>query len=188
MNIKMPKLTKKQQQYVIMGVVIVISYFYAYWKYMFLPVNSRIAKLSTELDEVTIQVEKMKHQAMRLPVLQKEHDTLQKELAGLEKKLPQKKDVSGIIKFVSSEATRYDVSIMNFFPGSETVQEYYIEYPFELNVTGGFHNMGYFLAAIGQGERLFTAGDLKIGGPSISSAGVATVQVKFTLKAYAYKT
>jgi Tfp pilus assembly protein PilO len=179
-------MTKEQQQALTAAspllVVVALVGWYMYW---FSPLQARLASKAADLDQTLRQVETLKASASRLDALQKECDDLRAQVKLMERRLPRTKNLEDILRTVTETAIKNRVTISSLSPGGESSQAYYIEVPFSLNLTAGLHNLGKFLAALGQQERIFTAKNLSLSYSPNPKKGY-TVQGSFTLSAYVY--
>jgi len=179
-------MSKKTQQTLILVLMGGAFGLYAYYNYLWKPTNEKIAQLTQKRDEILEKVESLKRTAQRLDVLEKQTEELSVEVAQSEKKLPPKKSLDEILRLVTEEALRNRVTILNFTPGADKPESYFIEIPIAMNVSGQFHAVGRFLAAIGLQERIMSARGLTLNAVAASKKG-NTVTGMFTLLAYTFK-
>jgi type IV pilus assembly protein PilO len=178
------KLSKKQQQTLIIAVAVVVGGLYAYWNFGWKPTSEKIARLSGELDKTRAKVESMKQTAQRLPQLQKDYETLLAEVGETEKRLPKQKSLQDILRIVTEQSIKHRISVTSFAPGAERQEQYFSEVPISLNVVGHFHPLGKFLAALGLQERILSSRGLNL---TTSTKKGQTISGTFTLLAYTFK-
>jgi type IV pilus assembly protein PilO len=75
------------------------------------------------------------------------------------------------------------VQLSSFQPGGQTAQQYFIENPYSINMSGSYHDVGRFLAAIALEQRIYNVRGVTYSAPD--AKGKTTVN--FTLVAYQYK-
>lgn len=75
-------------------------------------------------------------------------------LAAYETMLPSSAEVPGLLEEVARSALENEVEIVNFTPAAPIVGADLIEHRYELQVQGGYHDVGHFLAAIVNLSRL----------------------------------
>ncbi|MBL0350839.1 MAG: type 4a pilus biogenesis protein PilO [Elusimicrobia bacterium] len=178
-------LNKDQQQKILLGVVVVVTFCYVYFKYLLAPTRASIAETETQLQSVLQRVDSLKMTASRLPQLRKQTEELDLQVAKVEKRLPRTRNLEDIIRIVTELAKKNGVSFSSFSPAGESSQTYYTEVPFTLNVTGTMHSIGKFLSVIGQQERIFSAKNLNISYSPNTKKGY-TISGTFTLYAFIY--
>jgi type IV pilus assembly protein PilO len=179
-------LSKQQQQQVVLAVLLGAGVLYAFWSYGWKPTNEKITRLTVELNETLDKVETMKRIAQRLPALQREYDELLVMVSQTEKRLPREKNLQDILRIVTDLSQKHQVSVMSFTPQSPVEKTIHSEVPVTLSISGAFHNVGKFMSALGQEERILSASQLNISYLSGSKKG-QTVTGSFILTAYVFK-
>ena len=176
-------LSKQQQQQMIAGVLGAAAFGYIYFNYLFKPTNARIATLEVELADVLSQVENMKRVASRLNALQKESEQLALEVGQTEKRLPKEKNIQDVLRIITEESGKNNVSVVSFSPGGERPQSFFSEVTVSLSINGSLHSLGRFLTRLGQSERILSARGLNLSARLDPLKG-HTVSGSFTLLTY----
>lgn len=179
-------LTKQQQQQIAAIVLGTAGFIYVYWNYCLKPTNQKIITVSAQLTEVLDKVETMKRTANRLPALQREYDNLQAEVGRAEKRLPKERNLQEVLRIVADHSAKSHISVLSFAPGGEAQQNYFIEIPISLSITGQFHTLAKFLSILGQQERILSAKNLQLSYSANPRKG-HTVSGSFILLAYVFK-
>ena len=184
----MGKSLTKEQQYMIVGLVVLIGCLYAYWNYLLNPTMQKIVEQEKKHKSLVSQIEKAKRQAKRLPALKNQSEKLERDLAKLEKQLPKGTDMPNILRTITREAMRENLEFSKIAPAGNKRRTYFESIPFSLAISGGLHSVVRFLAAMGQQERIFQASDLKLrpGGKSIDG-GKTNLKIDLKLETYAYR-
>lgn len=176
----------KQTQQLVMVAMISVGFLYGYFTYMLKPVREDMAKINGELTQTLQKVESLKAVAVRLERLKAEKAALESEVGEAEKRLPRETNLHQLIIIVADLAKKYNIFIPTFSPGREAAQTYYVEYPIELTFAGTAHNLGRFLTALGQQERIITARNVRMQYALNEKKGF-TVSGGFTLLAYMFR-
>ncbi len=163
---------KKMQQLIIAFPIILIGGLFAYYKYLFVPLNSRIKILGGELEKIKQEYIESERRAARLPQLQKEIQQLNREISETEKKLPASKDVPGLIRLLSKRMERHNIQWARIAPGQQAVKDYYVEHAYTIPITTTYHNLASFLSEIGQMERIFATRFNKLNILNSATEGV----------------
>lgn len=177
------KLTKKQQQYLAVAIVLGGAACFAYFKFFWLPISKKISESKAALEDINGKIEKAKRQAARLPKLEQELVTLNQQALEAEKKLPKTKSVPDILVTLGQLGQRNRVLVQTFTPGASTSKQYFFELNYPVTIKGSFHNIGKFLAALALEERIFNVMNAVYSEPD-SNGDMA---VSFTLISYQYK-
>lgn len=178
------KLTKTQQKYLAVGVVMTGVLLSGYLKFFWLPISRKIEETRAKNQEISGKIEKAKQQAARLPKLEQELVTLNEQAVEAEKRLPRTKSVTDILVTVSDLAAKHRVSILSFAPGGTSSKQYFTELNYPITAKGSFHAIGKFLAALALEERIFNVLNVNYSGGGTEAA---ELQVTFTLISYQYK-
>jgi Tfp pilus assembly protein PilO len=179
-------LSKQQQQQAVLGVMLAAGFFYVYWNYMLKPANEKIVATEKQVADVMGKVETMKRTANRLPALQREYDNLLTEVGQTEKRLPKEKNLEEVLRIVTEQTMKLQISVISFAPGGEKPQNYYTEIPITLNIGAQFHSLGKLLTVLGQQERILSARDLRLNYSPNTKKG-HTVTGTFNLMAFTFR-
>lgn len=179
-------LSKQQQQQIMLVAMLTGGFLYVYWNYLLKPANEKIAKTETELAQVLDKVETMKRTAQRLPALQREYDALLAEVGKTEKRLPKDKNIEEVLRLVTEHSAKNQIMVLSFSPSGEKAQNYFVEIPIALSLTGQFHTLAKFLATLGQQERILGARNVQMSYSPNPKKG-HTVSVSLMLMAYTFK-
>lgn len=182
---KMPK----EQQMLVVGLILAIVGIYGYWTYLLSPTQQQIAERKVTLAGLNEKIEEAERQARRLPALQNELSGLQAELSTLEQQLPKDKDVPNIIRVLTREALQQNLQFVSLIPKDASRQQYFEIIPFDVQFIGTLHALGRFLASMGQQDRIFAAQNVSMtaqGGAQNEITGLVTLSIKLTLQTYAY--
>jgi type IV pilus assembly protein PilO len=177
------KFSKKQQQALVVGVLLLGGFGYSYMSFFWSPVSQKIAEIKKKSEEVEAKIEKATRQAARLPRLESELLELNLQAIEGEKRLPKKKSVPEILVTVGFLAERHRVVLLNFTPGAQASKPFFVELSYPIVVRGSFHNVGRFFAALTLEERIFNLQGVVYSEPGESG----DMQVTFTLISYQYK-
>lgn len=178
---------KEQQIYILIGVGVVIFVFF-YFNFLLGPVNRSIKNKKERIKELTNTLAEAKKEIGQLEQLKIKNAILEYELQELQTLLPKEKDFPDLLRKINTVAQHHGIKIITLQPRPiiTTTSQEYNEIPFGLQITGTFHNIGNFLAEIGQEKRLFAIKDLQLN-QQLSSDKSITVSGNFTLIAYMAK-
>jgi type IV pilus assembly protein PilO len=133
------------------------------------------------------------NQAANLAELRKQKLQVQEYVNQLEKQLPGKADLDGVLSDITQAGTGRGLSFESFKPGPMLVREFYVEWPIALKVTGRYHDMGSLAADIAKLSRIVTLHDMIVAVPNSvtqvqTSARHAAPELNFeaTVRTYSY--
>ena len=146
---------KQLQQMLIILPLVFFGGIFAYYKYLFKPLQKKQAVVQRDLENIKREYQESLERTNRLPKLTEEIRVLNSEILEVQKKLPHDKDVPGLIRLLSNRMKYYGVQWKKIEPGKQTAKEYYIEHSYKIPFTARYHNLARFLAEVGQMERIF---------------------------------
>ncbi len=111
------------------------------------------------------------NQATNLEELRKQKLQVQEYVNQLEKQLPGKADLDGVLSDINQSGMGRGLLFDSFKPGPMVVREHYAEWPIALKVTGRYQDIGSFLADIAKLPRIVTLHDMVLTGPGMSPPG-----------------
>ncbi|MFA5138513.1 MAG: type 4a pilus biogenesis protein PilO [Elusimicrobiota bacterium] len=179
MNIK---LTKEQQQALVLAVLFLGGGGFAYVRYFWMPTSKRITELKTEFAQVQESIKVAKKAQADYEKIQKALVTLEAELKVLIESLPKEKDLPGVIDTVSALTKKHNIKLSGISYTGETKAAGYAEVKYELKIQTSYHDLGKFLAALALEKRLFCARDINFGAPD----GEGKMYMVLKLVAYQY--
>ena len=133
------------------------------------------------------------NQATNLAEFRKQKLQVQEYVNQLEKQLPGRSDLDGILSDINQSGLGRGLSFESFKPGPMLVREHYAEWPIALKVTGKYHDIGSFVADIAQLSRIVTLHDMVLTVPGLGPQGQAAARhvapdltLEATVRTYRY--
>lgn len=181
---KIQKLTNQQK--VVLGIVM-LGIVWAFFKYLYSPMGKKVNDAKRDLMEKQEKLRITETKALRKDALVKEYELLKAEEKTVEKKLPRQKELPVLLRELNNILKKYKVNFINLLPQASTPREYFIEFPFTINVTANFHNLGLFLTDLGQMDRIINAQNLQITQKQATDQDTTNITASFQIVAYTYK-
>lgn len=181
----------KKRNALFIGVLALLG-LYAFQSYWYAPRKESIQEMEARLEQLTDQNRRAQIIATRGGQELEERLALyERHLLRLEQLIPRSEEVPALLNSMSIEARQNDVelALMRPDPESETT-EHYTRTVYQIGVTGNYHNVGRFLAAIASLPRILTPIDLdmtaanpqqRAGGDADADAEIA---VQFKIQTY----
>lgn len=110
-------------------------------------------------------------------------DEIQKNLYRLLEQLPLAKEIPSLIDDISGSAYEGGLNLKSINPQSVVSRNYYLESPIQINVEGGYHELGTFVSSVSALPRIVTLHDFSI----TSSDKSEILNMKILAKTYQYK-
>lgn len=159
------------------------------------PRQRDIRELRTEHESVAAEVEKARRMVGNLPRLEREHEELERRWEEAKELLPTDNEVSRLLTQVTQSGQQAGVHFERFKPGAAKPLEFYNENPIDIQVTGGYHQVGIFLSRIANLPRLVNVSRLSLVGfddsevdkASEAGRGDHTLTANFVATAYSLR-
>ncbi|WP_339134612.1 MAG: type 4a pilus biogenesis protein PilO [Candidatus Electrothrix sp. GW3-4] len=150
---------------VAVAVGIVAALIAGFYFFVFAPNLEKIKGLESENKSLQADVDKAKKAAKNLERHQKELEEVEKRFEEIAIVLPKTKEIPALLTGISDHGTSAGLDFNSFTPRQETPKEFYAEIPISIQITGPYHNVGYFLDQVSKLERIVTVKDIKMGSP-----------------------
>ena len=181
-----PSVSPEQKKMVAGGILFAFTFCYIYWAFGVKPVEEKIQNRRTQIQQLESQVSNSRRQAQRLPGLQQEYDALKTDIADMDEQLPKNNNFPGLLRLLTRQLSRFHLNLTALAPGNIQTNAIYQTLPIQITLTGRFHNLGRFLAAIGTQKRILSAENLRISLAGTNNTD-ATIQANLTILAYISK-
>lgn len=158
---------QKNRMYLILGAVLLFSSLY--FILMIFPNFSGLARTSTEINKLNFQINLVNSRVKKLNEMTRQLDAAKKEFQSYAKGLPSEKEIPEFLENLSVIAKDSGLKILGITPsqlkkavGADKTSQYYREMPVNISAKSGYHQLGYFINSVENGERFVTVKDLKI--------------------------
>jgi type IV pilus assembly protein PilO len=139
----------------------------------------------TQLDGLNKTIRELKVTVAKLPEFEKEVRALEEKLEVLKRFLPAERETPALMRQVHALASQSTLDIRKFNQKPPVNKQFYIEYPWEVEVNGSYHNLAIFFDKIGRLPRLVNAGDIHIRAQAEQRLS-NTINSTFTATTYTY--
>lgn len=136
--------------------------FGAAWQVLIAPERAAIVARRDRLTVLTADVARATQAAQRLPVVQKQVVALEAQLLITTAVLPDEKDAQDVLRGLHLLASDANLSISSFTPKAVTDRTQYSEWPIEVGLQGGFHDLGRFFDRVASESRLISVSNLHL--------------------------
>ncbi|MFQ6083956.1 MAG: type 4a pilus biogenesis protein PilO [Candidatus Aminicenantia bacterium] len=119
----------------------------------------------------------------RLNKLEAEIERLNIILEDSKRIIPEKKEISDILRKIQQLASDSHLTITKFTPKGEVEKEFYSEYPISIEMTGNYHNLAIFFDCLSKFSKLFNVDDISIKALS-SLTEDTTISISCIAKTY----
>jgi type IV pilus assembly protein PilO len=134
---------------------------------LILPKNKEIKALESKIQAQENEIAKSQAKAEKLTELIAENERLRNRLNELKEQLPEEKEVSDLLKQVSDLGIASGLRILLWKPEQRVTHLSGIVYeiPVKVELSGSYHNLGYFFSSLTRLNRIVNISDIKLGDP-----------------------
>jgi type IV pilus assembly protein PilO len=150
------------------------------------PTQDEISSIVEQSEKLQDEIRKAERNQDKLKKLEEEKALNEKILEDLKGILPEKKEVSQILRRIQAIASnaRLKTGAINFNP--ENNREIYLEWPIGITMEGNYHNLGIFFDQVSRLKKIFNIDSLHIA-PLGSLSYDYTITASFTATTYIYR-
>ncbi len=152
---------------VIILIVVFLIPVVAFYFLVYSPKSKEIKQLDAAITKIDNEIATAKVKVRRLDELKVENEKLKKQLAELKEQMPEEAEVSILLKQVSDLGLTSGLNILLWKPASKKPdpEGVYVEIPVQVEVLGGYHDLGMFYSHISQLKRIVNISNITIKPP-----------------------
>ena len=157
---KIGKLSKLYKILLCLGFFVVLVGPFVYFS--FVPKVSKINVLKKEHATLETRLATAKAKANQLKYYQDKLKDAEMEFKMVMKKLPETKEIPGLLSSVSQSGRDAGLEFLLFQPEPEQNKDFYAEIPVSIKVTGNYHNVALFFDKVARLSRIVNIDDIKM--------------------------
>lgn len=167
---KIAKLSNKQK--IALLIVVLVAAGAILYFLLIRPKQNELKTLNGKLESLQNQILKDRATAARLPILQKEYDSLNRQLEAALTELPNQKEIPALLTSVTDEGKKAGLEFLVFRPKVEENRGFYAAVPVDITVSGSYRGVGDFFNAVGRLPRIVNISNVAVS--DIKSDGQLT--------------
>lgn len=168
----------------IIGVLIAAGIVWACQTYWFKGIQQDIDAKLAELETLKQKVREGKAAEARLPQFREEAERLETELQRLLRILPTAKETDELIRKIKALTERGSFRFVNFQPQAFIKKDFYTEWPINVQLEGGYHELAQFFDRLSRFSRIIDVESMQIN--AVSGRTQYTISSAFTMKTFIY--
>jgi type IV pilus assembly protein PilO len=152
-----------------------------YWFMLGSSMSDQVTALERQLTKVQDDISEARAVASNLKSFRERREALQTELTEALQKLPNQKELPGLLTDMSGLGKKSGLEVRSFNPGDETNRGFYAEVPIRVEFYGSYHDIGIFFDRLSKLQRIVNITQLKLqladtvgDRPKLKAQGVAT--------------
>jgi Tfp pilus assembly protein PilO len=158
--------------------------FAAAWQVLLGPDQVQLQDRRDRLAIVTTEVARATETARRLPEMQQQVADLELALQRTTAVLPDQKDAQEVLRGLHALASEANLRLSSFTPKPVTERAEYSEWPIEVGLEGGYHDLGRFFDRVAAESRLISVSSLHLKvNPQLAGSNRGLVATTFVFSA-----
>jgi type IV pilus assembly protein PilO len=167
--------------FLVIGVVFIgIFYFVVYS-----PTQDEISSIVIQSEKLNEEIRKAERSESKLKKMEEEKASNEAILEDLKGILPEKKEVSQILRKIQAIASNARLKTSTFNFNNVVSRDIYLEWPIAISLEGNYHNLGMFFDQVARMKKIFTIDGLHIT-PLNTLSYDYTIQASFIATTYIY--
>ena len=140
---------------------------YVFFATSYVPINypvndAKIKEIKADFEKKSNDLARARQSVADLPRFQAEFAALHERYEMAAELLPTDKEMPGILRRITLAGQQCGITFESFRPDPEVMKDHYIEIPIQLDVHGGYHEVGQFLAELSNMKRIMKISNLQL--------------------------
>ncbi len=147
--------------------------------------QERLTALKADYERKSTELARARATVADLPRFEAEYETLHDRWLLAAELLPADRQQASMLRRITLAGQESGVQFVLFKPASPKSETYYTEMPVQISVSGGYHQVGSFLAELANLRRIVTVSNVRLKAiPSGEASAYNTTAAEFTASAY----
>jgi len=159
------------------------GFFFTHVPFGYQEKRDKVNALKGEYEKKSTELARARASVADLPRFEAEYEQLHDRWIQAAELLPADRQYAALLRKVTLAGEQTGVTFVLFRPDAPRPETYYTELPVDISVSGGYHQVGAFLAELSNMRRIITVGNLKVMSNTKTEDNGAT---SATLRASAY--
>jgi type IV pilus assembly protein PilO len=177
---------KKSQNTLAIGIIALVIAFGFYW-FRYKKVKAEIIAKEANVESLTTLKTSLQGTVARYGNLGRQLKIYEQHMNRLEELIPQRQDVPALLYSIAEQAQIANVAWGGIRPTLEEPVAYYSRELYGVNVSGGYHEIGSYLAGIASLRRIIKVGDMNLTVDAQAKPrgdGLPTLRANFVIETY----
>ncbi len=151
--------------------------------------QDRLNSLKSDFERKSTELARARTTVADLPRFEAEYEQLHDRWVLAAELLPTDRQLGSLLRKITLAGQETGVQFGRFKPSAPKTETYYTEMPVQIAVSGGYHQVGSFLAELANLRRIVTVTDLRLKtNPGLAANPLATTAIEVTASAYSLNT
>ena len=179
---KIPSKTRVVGFFGVLGVLVILFI----WQ-VHIPKMTQIKELEKDIASIQVMIKANDEKIRKLDELKVEVKSLEEKLQLLTAQLPPETEVSGLLRQIQNLVSQSGLSLKLWRPDKRRAHPsgLYEEIPINMELTGGYHDVGMFFDRVSKLTRIVNMLNLRMGSATMSKAGNMDIKINCTAMTFA---
>jgi len=151
--------------------------------------QERLTTLKTDYERKSTELARARATVADLPRFEAEYDQQHDRWLLAGELLPTDRQLASLLRRITLAGQETGVQFMLFRPSAAKSETYYTEMPVQIAVTGGYHQVGSFLAELANLRRIVTVSSVRLKtNANLAGNTLSSTSADFTASAYSLNT
>lgn len=183
LDLKNPALQKVLLSGVVAGGLLAVFFFTHFLPFSYPTQRDQLGVLKVDYEKKSTELARARATVADLPRFEAEYDQLHERWSLAAELLPADRELGSLLRRITLAGQQTGVRFVLFRPAAPKAEQYYTELPLQIAVTGGYHQVGSFLAELANLRRIITVSNVRL---KTNTGGDATASTAVELTASAY--
>ena len=188
-DLKNPMVQKTVLSVLLSGGLLAVFLFTHFLPFGYPNQQERLNVLKADFERKSTELARARTTVADLPRFEAEYEQLHDRWLLAAELLPTDRQLGSLLRKITLAGEETGVQFVRFKPSAPKTETYYTEMPVQIAVSGGYHQVGSFLAELANLRRIVTVTDMRLKtNPGLSANPLATTAIEFTASAYSLNT
>lgn len=144
------------------GYIVVLGFF---WMFFYSPRTTALEEEEIRYEELDGKLTRQRVRARNKDRSEAQLQELQDQLVQALLELPEKREIPGLLRNISLAGKKVGLEMRKFAPLPDSMEEYYAEIPFAMELVGSFHEVAMFFDRLSNLGRIVSVKNLQVSEP-----------------------
>jgi type IV pilus assembly protein PilO len=185
LDLKNPTIQKIVLSVLLSGGLLAVFFFTHFLPFNYPNQQERLGVLKTDFERKSTELARARTTVADLPRFEAEYEQLHDRWMLAAELLPTDRQLGSLLRKITLAGQETGVQFVRFKPAGPKTETYYTEMPVQIAVSGGYHQVGSFLAELANLRRIVTVTDMRLKtNPGLPGNPLATTAIELTASAY----
>lgn len=174
-----------QQQRLAAAGLLIVALIGGYWYFVHQDETKKLTMLEKQYRDLDQERAQQRAYVANLAKYEARFNELQQDLNDARAMLPSEADVPQLLAQLDNHARQSGLDIILFKPDGEKKKDFYAEVIFDMQVSGSYHEVGTFIDAVAQMDRIVNVLNINMTKPTTENQKIL-INGQFDIKTYRF--